>query len=80
MKIIATSYTSYAIEVDEHNVIIVDLDRKLRTGLIWKERMYGLRVWQEPEEPLPSIEELMAYPLYASFNDPKYAAAMKYHG
>ncbi len=79
MKIIAVSYASYAIEVDEHNVIVVDVNRNFRTGPIWKERMYGLHVWQEPKEPLPSIDELMAYPLYEQFNDPKYADAMKYH-
>ena len=80
MKIIAVCGSAYAFEVDDHNVIVADSRLKRRTGLVWKERISKLDWrWQEPKEPLPSIDELMAYPLYEQFNDPKYADAMKYH-
>ena len=78
-KVIAQDDSNYIIQMDKHNVIIVDTHRGYRTDLMWEKRLCKLD-WdfQEPKEPVPSVEELLSYPLYKPFTDKGYADAMRY--
>lgn len=81
MKIIAVNGSRYVIATDEHNVIVADTAARRRTAPVWREHLAKFGgAWEEPETPLPSVNELLEFPLYDVFTNEAYAKRMKYSG
>ena len=77
-KVIAQAGSRYIIQMDEYNVVIAYTQRKERTGLMWEALLCKFDGWdfEYPKEPVPPVEELLAYPLlkgYRQGEDPDYS-------